>query len=361
MFRKTFTFEGKRYSVNGKTQEELYERVARKKMELEQGYNRICKNTPVSKWAEEWLDIYKAPSVSSTWYKNIKHIVDRIILPEIGNLQLKDVKPIHLQRILNKYSSYSKSYIRKIYNIICEMFKIAKQNNLLRENPAENLSMPKGRKKDKRRSITPKERKYILQTADKHRAGLFIKIMLYCGLRPGEVAALQWRNIDFKRMSLTVDSALKGDGTIGEPKSDAGYRTIPIPEALYSELITVKGNPFDYVCTNAGGGRLTNSSIKQMWKSFVYNLNIEMGCKTYKGGLVPPYPVADDLVMYCLRHTYCTDLQAAGVPINVARELMGHSDISVTAEIYTHSSEESFSQAANAINELINKRNCSSI
>ena len=98
--------------------------------------------------------------------------------------------------------------------------------------------------------------------------------MLYCGLRPGEAAALQWRNIDFKRISLTVDSALKGDGTIGEPKSDAGYRTIPIPEALYSELITVKGNPFDYVCTNAGGGRLTNSSIKQMWKSFVYNLNI---------------------------------------------------------------------------------------
>lgn len=85
-------------------------------------------------------------------------------------------------------------------------------------------------------------------------------------------------------------------------------------------------------------------------------MNIEMGCKTFKGGLVPPYPVAEDLVMYCLRHTYCTDLQAAGVPINVARELMGHSDISITAQIYTHGSKESFEDARNAIDNLEKRR-----
>jgi integrase len=81
-----------------------------------------------------------------------------------------------------------------------------------------------------------------------------------------------------------------------------------------------------------------------------------MGCKTFRGALVPPYPVADDLVPYCLRHTYCTDLQAAGIPINVARELMGHSDISVTAKIYTHSSEESIKDAADALERLNERR-----
>ena len=360
MYRKTFTFEGKRYSVSGKTQEELYERVARKKLELEQGYNRITKNTPVSAWAQEWLDTYKAPVVGLTWYKNIKSILNQIILPDIGNLQLKDVKSIHLQRILNKRRDYSKSYIRKIYNVMHEMFSIAKKNDLIRESPADNLNIPKGKKPNKRRSITPKERAFILKTAEKHRAGMFIKIMLYCGLRPGEVAALQWRNIDFKKRTLTVDSALKGDGSIGEPKSEAGYRTVPIPLVLYDDLVArfeeSGKNRFAFICTNSGGGKLTKSSIVQMWKSFVYRLNIEMGCKTFKGALIPPYPVADDLVMYCLRHTYCTDLQAAGVPINVARELMGHSNISITAEIYTHSSQESFTNAANAIEELIKVR-----
>jgi integrase len=75
-------------------------------------------------------------------------------------------------------------------------------------------------------------------------------------------------------------------------------------------------------------------------------------CKTSKGGkLVPPYPVADDLVMYCLRHTYGTDLQRAGVSINVARELMGHSSVTIT-EGYTHKSKEAFNAAAKLINEF---------
>ena len=57
-----------------------------------------------------------------------------------------------------------------------------------------------------------------------------------------------------------------------------------------------------------------------------------------------------DLVMYDLRHTYCTDLQDAGVPINVARDLMGHSNINITIRIYTHRSEETLNRARELIN-----------
>jgi len=60
--------------------------------------------------------------------------------------------------------------------------------------------------------------------------------------------------------------------------------------------------------------------------------------------------VADDFVPYCLRHTYCTDLQAKGVPINIAKYLMGHSDIKVTASIYTHMTEQTIDDAARLIN-----------
>lgn len=85
-------------------------------------------------------------------------------------------------------------------------------------------------------------------------------------------------------------------------------------------------------------------------------MNIEMGCKVYRNELMPligtTFPVANDLVPYCLRHTYCTDLQSAGVPINVAKELMGHSDISITAKIYTHHSEIAFDNAKQLINKL---------
>lgn len=60
-----------------------------------------------------------------------------------------------------------------------------------------------------------------------------------------------------------------------------------------------------------------------------------MGAKV-QDGVITKHALAPDLTPYCLRHTFCTDLQRAGVPINVAKELMGHANISVTANIYTH-------------------------
>ena len=60
-----------------------------------------------------------------------------------------------------------------------------------------------------------------------------------------------------------------------------------------------------------------------------------MGAKVYRNQIIES-KLSDDLTPYCLRHTFCTDLQKAGVPINVAKELMGHSDISVNANIFTH-------------------------
>ena len=78
-------------------------------------------------------------------------------------------------------------------------------------------------------------------------------------------------------------------------------------------------------------------------------MDIAMGAETYRNHITV-HALADDIVLYCLRHTYCTDLQAAGVPINVARELMGHSSIEMTSRIYTHHSDDSITDALEKIN-----------
>jgi site-specific recombinase XerD len=74
-----------------------------------------------------------------------------------------------------------------------------------------------------------------------------------------------------------------------------------------------------------------------------------MGATVYRNQIIKS-AVAADLTPYCLRHTYCTDLQNAGVPINVAKYLMGHSNISVTVNIYTHTTEKTLREAAQFIN-----------
>ena len=207
--------------------------------------------------------------------------------------------------------------------------------------------MPKNVTEGKRRSITDIERKWILHTAETHYAGLWVKMMLYCGLRPGELIALLWSDIDFKKKRVRISKAKEsGSDNIKAPKTDAGNREVPIPDVLINDLLKAKGKPFDNVFTQVTTGKQhTETSFYNSWKSFIRAMDIAMGAKVYRNQIVMSL-VSPDLVSYCLRHTYCTDLEAAGVQINVARRLMGHEDIRVTSGIYTHGTEEAIEDAA---------------
>ncbi|MCI8284269.1 MAG: site-specific integrase [Firmicutes bacterium] len=356
-YTKSFLFEGKRYYVRGDTEKEVIEKMALKKRDLEEGKKTISKNVLTKDWISEWLETYKMPTVSAETYQSYANVIKNHILPDIGNLQLKDVKPLHVQKMINKLSGGSKKMIDRVSELTWGIFDAAKANELVLDNPADRINKPKGTKTG-RRAITDIEREYTLKLAETHPAGILIKLSLYCGLRPGESCALQWRHIDFKSCTLTVESTIKRCGGVGKPKSEAGERKVPIPDVFIKDLKEYKisygytSDPFDYVLRNTYGNRMSANVIKRKWQSFKNDLNILMGCESFKGKAVPPYRVAEDLVLYCYRHTYCTDLQDAGVPINVAKELMGHADISITAKIYTHSTERSFNNAKNLINNL---------
>lgn len=84
-----------------------------------------------------------------------------------------------------------------------------------------------------------------------------------------------------------------------------------------------------------------------MWRSFKQALDLDMGAQMAIGAIDPETSVvADDLTSYCLRHTYATDLQPAGLPLNVAKHLPGHQSIAMTSQIYTHLSVDAFAAAS---------------
>ena len=85
-----------------------------------------------------------------------------------------------------------------------------------------------------------------------------------------------------------------------------------------------------------------------MWANVCREMNIAMGAEVYRNQLVT-HPLADDFTMYNLRHTYCTDLERIGVPINIASRLMGHSNIGITSKVYTHASTEALETARRLI------------
>lgn len=353
---KRFRWHGRRYSVSGYSDQDILMNMAKKIASLESDTVEITGNTLVKDWVKEWQETYKHhDGVNAAWYKDIQRYCKNYIEPELGNVRIRTIRPVQLQRIINN-NCKSKSFNSKLYQIVCQIFKAAYHNELIARDPTEMLKPAKGGTETVRRSLTDYEREVLLDVLEGHRGKVFCCLMLYAGLRPGEVAALLWKDVDLKNRTITVNKALKSDSTIQpRPKTAAGFRTIPISESLFNVLDSAKGSPFSYVCLNSIGNRYSRKKIQDMWNNVKRLMDIKMGAKLYRNQITV-HAVADDLVLYDLRHTFCTDLQSAGVPINVAKELMGHENISVTSRIYTHHSDISIADALTKMDNF-QKRN----
>lgn len=360
-WRETESYEGKQYIGSGKSQKEALRSLSQKLACAQNGTAIINKNTIVSRWADEWLETYiKHSGMTDKSYLTYSQKVDKYIKPApLGQMKLGDVKETHLQKILNQQEGMSFSHASKLRMIMKQMFHRAYRQHLINFDPAEDLELPSVTE-GKRRSLTNSERSVLLKTAQTHRSGPWVLTMLYCGLRPGETIALKWKDIDFTSNSIAVSSALESGklDDFKEPKTEAGMRSVPMPKVLANVLKPLKGEPTDYVFTQVlsanKGKHHTESSLNSYWKNFKRQLDIDMGAKVYRNQIIES-KVAPDLTPYCLRHTYCTDLEAAGVPLNVAKQLMGHDDITVTANIYTHRSQDAIDRAAKKINAHANK------
>jgi integrase len=258
------------------------------------------------------------------------------IRPRIGRLKMQDVKEAHLQRIMNEQAGMSESHVKKVRMVLQEMFKRARMSRIIIYDPAEGLEIP-STTKGRRRAITDEERKAILEVAENHPSGLWILTLLYTGMRPGETATLTWADVDFASDEIRIHTAREsGSKRVKSPKTNAGIRILPhIPEQLRARLkaASVGKGPFDLVFPNASGKIMDEDTMYRRWKSFRRAMDIHMGAEVYRNEIVES-KIAPDLVPYCLRHTFATDCAKAGVPIDTVRWLMGHEDISVTANIY---------------------------
>lgn len=334
--RRTFTWEGKRYEVRGATKKEANEKLSELKAALKRGEAVIGAGSTVTAWYTKWKATYKDSSgITPKSLGMYDEKFNGYIRPAIGSMKLKDVREVHLQEILNGQAGRSFSHVSKLRMVMREIFSKAHIARLIPFDPSADLALP-AYTKGHRRSLTDEERAYVLEVAETHRAGLWVLTILYTGMRPGETAVLQWQDVDFESNEIHVYKAMEsGTERVKEPKTDAGERDIPIHSELRKRLLAARGGPFELVFTNTRGGRLTASSMRSMWNNFHREVDIRMGAVVFRNQIVQN-AFDPDLTAYCLRHTFCTDLQRAGVPLNVAKELMGHSDIAVTANIYTH-------------------------
>ena len=305
----------------------------------------ITSTVTFSEFADQWyeLNIEHADCTQKNKDK-YKGIIFKKIIPYLGDMLVCKITEDDCQRMLNQLEGLSKHYVSSVRMTLNRIMKKAVRQKLIPYNPAEYLKLPNCYH-NQRRPLTDKERELLYLVADYHEAGPMFVTMLHTGLRPIEIRNLKWEDIDFENNVLRVTQS----------KTQAGVgRLLPIDGYLREKLEYQKNRKFNktYVFCKPSIHRkpLDDNAFRGLWKSFRKEMDKLNGAKFYRNKLVES-TLADDLTPYMLRHTFCTDCQTAGVPINVAKELMGHSDISVTSKIYTHMVDEVFEMNAQRLEE----------
>ena len=344
-----------RLTARGKSERQVKKNMEQKLLEWQKEQDELKNKTMFPEvnfkvFADNWYELnIKDANISSTTKNDYKYYLYSNIIPYFEKFKLCDITEDDCQRFLNKYVGYSKANVSKIRMTLRRVLRKAQKQKLIGANPAEDIILPQVTE-GKRRPITDEERALILKQVPNHYAGAMVLTMLCCGLRPAEIRRMEWDWLDFENSILTV----------GKSKTEAGTgRKIPIPPQLKSALIEHKLKGFNdkYVFVRVKNNKLPmdENAFYHAWHNFCREMDIANGATVYRNQITKS-TLAPDLEPYLLRHTFCTDCQAACVPLNVAKELMGHSDISVTAKIYTHMVDEVFEQNRKRLAEYANQK-----
>lgn len=317
-------------------------------------------NMTVSQWIDIFLRTYRS-RVNEAYLKSDERPYRRLEAV-LGRMRLLDVRESHLQDALNDVSGMSFSTVDKYRQAIQRLFERARKNKLIADNPAADLIMPPF-VKGSHRALERWEIELILDnwnTKASH-AGLWMMLMLLCGLRRGEMMALTWDAVDLVNRTLEVRRVAvirKNRVKIEErAKTDAGLRTLPLCKVLCDALLTVpEEKRIGYVCLSAKGLPLTESAYERGAETFCRVLErilngeppTQRGRRTdverKKAEKEKDLPFKERKVFsftaHDLRHTYATALYDAGVPVKAAQYFLGHADIRITLELYTHLSKE---------------------
>jgi len=253
----------------------------------------------------------------------------------------------------NTGKPFSKRLIKEHINIGRRIYEFALDNEII---DCHNPFLKKPRKisgmENTRTPIDETQKDLVLRVYC--RTQIAALIMLFCGLRRGEIIPLEWSDIDFINKQIAVTKSAERIDTnrfaIKPHTKNGKDRYVPIPDNIIPYLKLEKFNSENDLIYSQKSGKIhTVSSWKSNWNSYQKQLNYQYYCDTMKQlGRTPKHinaptgipELLERFTAHQLRHTYCTMLYLAGVDILTASKLMGHSDVKITLDIYTHLDEK---------------------
>ena len=316
----------------GATEEEAFEKREQYKASLLEGAVRQSRQT-LGEYVAYWLPVHKGGVKAST-YNAYASVLNRTVAP-IAGLPLSALTSDDVSEAFAGLAGLSASYIHKARILLTEILDSAADAGHIRSNPARAKSVkpPKG-KKGTHRTISSAERSLIEKTP--HRMQLAALIMLYCGLRRGELLGLKAE--DIAGDELTVRRAVfyvSNQPQVSVPKTSAGVRTVPAPDFILSRLPKMSRGCFVLTGTEKP---MTEQVFTRAWANYCKALGVEVRC-------------------HDLRHSYCTWLRDTGIDMHQAIIWMGHADEKLILRVYDHPGSARETEAKNRLFSALSLQN----
>lgn len=358
------TKDGKRKykTVYGKTQKEAAQKAADLKSLLNKGIDLTAGDRTFQFWAQKYMQSRKQ-ALTPSHYKQIESRLQYFV-DIFGNLPIEKIRLCDAENAINDLAVYNpitgkpsaKKTLIGYSSALKRCLDYAVANRIIDYNPCSMLSVPNGSGKATRNALTTEQQQYVLET--NHRAQLGAMIMLYAGLRRGELTALLWSDINFTSRTINVNKSFDfHENKVKTTKTPSSIRTIPIPNVLFDFLKSEKPKS-TLVFPNENGEYMRESAWTRLWKSYMQTLNRKYGDFEnieIIGNNIPM--VIDEFTPHQLRHTYCTLLYESGIDAVAAKGLMGHKDISTTLGIYTHLSKDKAEKDISKLNDFLQEKN----
>lgn len=364
------TVDGKKKykQIYGKTVKEVSQKEAEVRQQLNIGLD-LLNTDSFGFWCDRWLKS-KENKLTDERYNNYRIKLDLIrryspmfdsfadeeSSRTIGGSDVAKIRLYELQAALDKLAAFNpstgkptaKRTLSEYKRTVQSIFRYAKSNRVIEFDPAEELTVSETAPKTERRALDREEQQRVLTF--EHEAQLPALLMMYAGLRRGEVAALQWSDIDFKSKAITVNKSFNfKTGEIKKPKTDAGIRTVTMPDVL-CDFLKKRKKPSGYV-VERNGRPLNENAWHNLLDKYMCDMNASVtGQSKFSKNRVF---VIELFTWHCLRHTYATILYDAEVDVLTAQKLLGHADVKTTLAIYTHLSKEKEAQNIDKLNRFL--------
>ena len=306
----------------------------------------------VAEHLQNWLNGYVKTNCSERTLDAIQSIAEHHLIPSLGHISLKQLKPQEIQgyygKACDKLSARSVHYHHRILK---QSLKYAVRQGYLGRNPCELVDPPKPRLKPMR-TLTPEELETLLENASDNQFYPVIYTAVSTGLRQAELLGLRWRDIDPDIMlSISVSRVLykrRGVCEFKEPKTSHSRRYVSMTPKLAAFLREYR---LERKSLYRGLGK--DFTLDDLVFANIEGKPIDPGVLSHNFGRIAKRAGLQNVRFHDLRHTFASLMLLRGAKPKVISEALGHSSVAFTMDVYSHIIEGMQSDAMALLDEVL--------